>query len=837
MNISKKVFLLFASFALLTVILAVTVFFGLEGLRRTGGKMRLMQDFKLQITELSSFKISRETQFKSPERARFQEEFSRAVALLEKMNSLEANSGPLVKKQINAVREHLGFYQRAFDELFVKYEQDIVLHGKQEEFGRKFYGIINALPPEQGFALYKKLHSLPVSFEDSYHHSGADNIGALKTFRQTVAGVAADSEIVAVYDGLVANSEAIYFNFLGIRDREDFLTDTANHFFDFASTSVAGLVRENGKKQEQLRQTIFAVCLAAIILTLVLWWKVTRYFQAFIQRQKYAIASIEEADYDYDVGSGIPDDELGDQARFMKELSATLKKNMEQLKSSENEVRIAKEEWERTFDAIGDIVTLQDADMRITRANKATFDIIGSSDKEVIGKKCHELFHGVEQTCDGCPIPDSLEEFKPYSGEIIHEKLGKTFLVSASPVVGPSGELQRIVHFAKDITELKKLEMQFLQAQKMEAIGRLSSGVAHDFNNILSSILGYSELSLLRKADDPGWRDDVEVIRQSGEKAAALVRQLMAFSRIKQLDIRNVNISETVTSLYKMLSRMIGEDVTLDLQLATEVSIIKADPGQIEQIVMNLAVNARDAMPTGGRLSIRTGNVMVDKQYARMHVNMASGPYVMLALSDNGHGMDNETKSRIFEPFFTTKQAGKGTGLGLATVYSIVKQHKGFIDVYSEPGKGTTFKLYFPATGETVAQLEREQDGEGPRYGNETILVVDDEAIIRQIVVDSLSPLGYTLLGAASGEEALSVAESYPGTIDLLLTDIIMPGMDGNRLAGKIREKRPDIRLLFMSGYLDVKDERNGLLDTEKNFLPKPVMPSTLMRKLREVLR
>lgn len=837
MTISKKIFLLFAAFTLLTVVLAATVFTGLNGLRRTGREMRLVQDFKLQITELSSFQIGKKEELKSPDRARFETEFSRAGELLEQMQGREKDASPLSKKQISRVREHLTYYRRAFEELFEKYKQDLILQGKQEELIETFYGRVNGLPVEQGFALYKIIHSLPVVFENVSRQPDGVNIGALKTARRDVAGITTDPEIMKIYDSLVANIEALYLNVLGIRDREDFLSDTARQFFDFASKSVADLARENGKKQEKLRRSIIGICLAAIVLTLIFWWEVSRYFQAFLKRQKSAIEAIEKADYDYDLGPDIPHDELGDLARFMKGLAETMKNNMEKLKNSEKEVRIAKEEWERTFDAIGDIVTIQDTDMRITRANKATFEIFGLQPEVAIGKKCHELFRGINDCCLGCPVAEALAGFTSYTAEIVHDALGKTFLVSASPVVNASGELQRIVHFAKDITEFKKLEMQFLQAQKMEAIGRLSSGVAHDFNNILSSILGYSELALLRKADDPGWRDDVEVIRRSGEKAAALIRQLLAFSRRKQLDIRSVNISETVISLYKMLLRMIGEDVVLDLQPADEVSIIKADPGQIEQVIMNLAVNARDAMPSGGRMTIRTGNVMVDKQYARSQVDMAPGPYVMLAVSDNGHGMDREVREHIFEPFFTTKQSGKGTGLGLATVYSIVKQHKGFIDVYSEPDKGTTFKLYFPATGETAVQLEHEKDGESPRYGNETILVVDDESIIRQIVVDSLEPFGYTLLGAACGEEALRVADSYPGHIDLLLTDIIMPGMDGSSLAAKLLKKRPDIKLLFMSGYLDVKADSSGLVDSEKNFLSKPVMPSTLMRKLRETLR
>jgi len=251
---------------------------------------------------------------------------------------------------------------------------------------------------------------------------------------------------------------------------------------------------------------------------------------------------------------------------------------------------------------------------------------------------------------------------------------------------------------------------------------------------------------------------------------------------------------------------------------------------------MNLAVNARDAMPAGGRLSIATANMMIDERYAMMHVDMHPGPYVMIGVEDNGQGMNREVQARIFEPFFTTKLAGKGSGLGLATVYSIVKQHDGCIDVYSEPGQGTNFKIYFPATMETAGESVQQQPLEEARYGGETILVVDDEAAIRQMIVDSLSPFGYKLLGAANGEEALRVAEQFSGSIDLLLTDIIMPGMSGTELAERMLQKRPVTRILFMSGYLDARDDVHELVDTGKNFLAKPIMPSTLMKKLREIL-
>ncbi|MFZ5760067.1 MAG: ATP-binding protein [Thermodesulfobacteriota bacterium] len=835
-NLSKKVFLLFVSLTSLTVILAGTVALGLRDLYRAGAETRLVQDFHLQIRELSTFQIGDKRQIRSPDRARFEQEFSRANELLEMMAEQQSELSPAIRSRIASVRRYLGHYRIAFAELFGRYEEDVLLHDRQNDLSRQFDRMLAELPAEPALVLYRGIHALPFRFDEVYHHQELGNVAAMKDLRQSVLAAAADPAFITLFDSLIGNTEALYLNLLGIRDREDFLTDTARHFFTFAEESVAGIAAESRVRQQRLTLIIVCVSLAAVLLTIAFWWRVSRYFRAFLERQRAAIAAIERQQYDYEVGSGVPDDEMGDLARFMKELAASLQRHVEQLQDSERELRQAKEEWERTFDAIGDVVTIQDVDMTITRANQATFAMFNCSPEAVVGRKCYALFSGAAHPCAGCPAPEAVQKFAPYTAEIVHAPLGKTFLVSASPVLGPGGELKSVIHFAKDMTEFKKLEMQFLQAQKMEAIGRLSGGVAHDFNNILSSILGYSELALLRKDDDPGWREDVAVIRQAGEKAAALVRQLLSFSRRRQLMMRSININDTVRPLAKMLLRMIGEDVALDLRLAAEVSAIKADPGQIEQAIMNLAVNARDAMPSGGRLTISTANVQVDSHYARSHLDVEAGPYVMLTVTDNGRGMAPEVQEHVFEPFFTTKQAGKGTGLGLATVYNIVKQHKGFIDLVSEPETGTSFKLYFPATGEAMVQVEEQREERILRYGNETILVVDDEAIIRQIVVDSLAPLGYTLLGAASGEEALQVAASYPGPIDLLFTDLIMPGMDGAALAEKLREIRPGIKLLFMSGYLDVKADRNTLIDSERNFLSKPVMPSNLMRKLREIL-
>jgi CheY-like chemotaxis protein len=367
-------------------------------------------------------------------------------------------------------------------------------------------------------------------------------------------------------------------------------------------------------------------------------------------------------------------------------------------------------------------------------------------------------------------------------------------------------------------------------------VGRLAGGIAHDFNNMLGAIIGYSEMILrnLRK-EDPIFRD-VEQVRGAADRAAALTRQLLAFSRKQVLEPRVININSVVTGIEKMLRRLIGEDIELSTALADGLWHVRADPGQIEQVLMNLAVNSRDAMPAGGRLTIETANVELDEDYARSHVAVKPGPHVMLAVSDTGCGMDEETRSRLFEPFFTTKEQGKGTGLGLSTVYGIVKQSGGNIWVYSEPGRGATFKVYLPKVeADTEAIPLRAPEGE-LRRGTETVLVVEDEPLLRRLVLRMLALSGYKTLEAANGGEALIACEKHAGRIDVVITDVVMPGMGGPELAERLRKVRPEVRVLFTSGYTDNAIVHHGVLDPGTPFLQKPFTVTSLVAKVREVL-
>ena len=482
-----------------------------------------------------------------------------------------------------------------------------------------------------------------------------------------------------------------------------------------------------------------------------------------------------------------------------------------------------------------------DATGKILDANPAFLELLGyASASELIGQHIYDLYGEADQWFS---LADSLRASEPFKGLTAEwkRKDGTPTGVRVSGRSVTNGRDGGVVFelFAEDITERRALEEQLRQSQKMEAVGRLAGGIAHDFNNLLMVISGYSEFLLERLGAEPELRASAQEIAGAADRASSLTRQLLAFSRKQMLAPKMVNLNSVVTENIKMLTRMIGEDIDLVMVPAENIWPVRADSGQIEQVMMNLAVNARDAMPSGGKLTIETSNITLDEDYARYHAPLRPGDYVMIAISDTGAGMDTETQSHIFEPFFTTK-GPKGTGLGLSTVYGIIKQSGGYIWVYSEVGKGTTFKIYLPrvaATGETaIAHAAAAREVREAEPGTETILVVEDEANLRYLARQYLEKQGYKVIEAADGAVAMQIAVAHEGVIHLLLTDVIMPGMNGRELAQRISEIRPNVKVLYMSGYTENVVGHNGTLDAGVRLLQKPFNLRDLKSKVREVL-
>jgi two-component system cell cycle sensor histidine kinase/response regulator CckA len=420
----------------------------------------------------------------------------------------------------------------------------------------------------------------------------------------------------------------------------------------------------------------------------------------------------------------------------------------------------------------------------------------------------------------------------------LHTTSGDWIVVEAilASILDTATDEPRLLFSARDITERKRLETQLLQAQKLDSIGQLAGGVAHDFNNLLTVITGHADLVLGAAAPDDPARSDLEELRKAAERAAGLTRQLLAFARKQILEPRVLKLNDLVLEMDKLLRRLIGEDIELITLPAPDLGRVKVDLSQIEQVLINLAVNARDAMPDGGKLTIETRNVVLDDAYAQLRVGVSPGSYVMLAVSDTGIGMDQATQQHIFEPFFTTKAAGRGTGLGLATCYGIIKQHGGNIWVYSEVGHGSTFKIYLPCVEEAADPAAQPNlPHEMPR-GAEVVLLVEDEPAVRNLVARVLRGQGYTVLEAGNGGEALELIQTQAGVIDLLVTDVVMPEMNGKTLADHMVRRYPEIRVLFISGYTDRAIVHHGRLEPDVTFLQKPFAPLALAQKVREAL-
>lgn len=503
-------------------------------------------------------------------------------------------------------------------------------------------------------------------------------------------------------------------------------------------------------------------------------------------------------------------------------------------KKAEREIRFLGE----ALKSIGDAVTITDLDHRILFANQAFTDIYGYSRAEVQGLRV-DLLRVEDGSSDDLAVIARETVRRGWKGELTNRrKNGTPFpaYLSTSALRDEEGQPVALIGVVKDLTEEKKLQDQLHQAQRLEAVGRLAGGVAHDFNNLLTVINGYSEI-LLERIDpaDPAHKP-IEQIAKAGHRAGSLTQQLLAFSRKQMTQPKVLNLNRQITETEKMLRRLIGEDIQLRTQLAPDLGFVKADPSQIDQILLNLAVNARDAMPQGGELVIESANFEADEAFLAAHPPAVAGHYVMLAVSDTGAGMDAATRERIFEPFFTTKNRAEGTGLGLATVYGIVKQNRGYIWVYSELGEGTCFKIFLSRIDEETSPFAKPQEPDTDRAGSETILLVEDETTVRDLTARVLETSGYRVLKASNAEEALAIAESHEAELPLLVTDVVLPGLCGHRLAQRMRASRPETAVIYMSGYTDDTVARYGIEEGGVSFVQKPCTNRRLLGLVRKVL-
>ena len=505
-------------------------------------------------------------------------------------------------------------------------------------------------------------------------------------------------------------------------------------------------------------------------------------------------------------------------------------------KKNEDALRESEERFRTLFDNAGDAIFIHDLEGCFLEANHEACERLGYSREELLKMAAADI-----DTPEWAALTAGRVEELRKKGHVISESIhvakdGKRIPVEVNSRIVQFAGRPAVLASARDVTARRALEHQLNQAVKMEAVGLLAGGVAHDFNNNLTPIFAVCGLLLNKLNKDHPLYQDLLEIRDAAERCASLIRQLMAFGRKQILEPKVINLNDVVTRMEKILIRTIGEDVGLVKSLESKLHPTRADAGQIEQIIVNLAVNARDAMPQGGKLTIETQNVSLDEEYCQNHLELKPGEYVMLAMTDTGTGMGKSTQQHIFEPFFTTKEKGKGTGLGLSTVYGIVKQSGGNIELYSELGKGTTFKIYLPASAlgaETAATVA--SPAEPPR-GSETIMVVEDNGIVRKVMKRILKSIGYSVIEAGSGEEAVRICEQSKGKIDLLITDMVMPGMTGRELSNLLTDKYPGLKVIFVSGYTDDAISHHGVLEPGMFFIQKPFVVQALAEKIREAL-
>ncbi|MHC1698388.1 MAG: response regulator [Geobacteraceae bacterium] len=537
----------------------------------------------------------------------------------------------------------------------------------------------------------------------------------------------------------------------------------------------------------------------------------------------------------FDVDVGLSPIEIDDRHHLMAILrDITEKKRIElEMRENERKYKDLSHEFNTLLDAIPDPILLQSPSLEIVWANRAAMSHFSDDVENLNERHCFKLLHKISAPHEGCPVQESFDTGMPAKGII--PLTDRVWEIRAVPVKNENGDIVNVIEIGRDITEMKKLEQQLLHAQKMEAVGQLSGGIAHDFNNIVTALIGYGNLILMKLADDDPARHFAEQILVTADRAAELTQGLLAFSRKRVLNMKPIQLNDIINGFRTFVGRIIGEQIVISTELLDEPVYVYADSSQIEQVLMNLATNARDAMPDGGSISISLETSELDDEFIKSHGYGELGKYACILVSDTGSGMDEVTLKKIFEPFFTTKEAGKGTGLGLSIAYGIVKSHNGYILAYSKLGIGTTFRVYLPLI-KSVEQRPEIPHIHEPQGGHETILIAEDDSPVREITAKLLTGYGYSVIEAEDGDDALKKFAEAQGGVQLLILDVLMPGKGGREVADALRQLSPGVKVLFNSGYpLDLLVNKN-ILQQDADFFVKPIAPRELLRKVRDVL-
>lgn len=836
--LSRKVFGVFFSLFAVTAVMGLVVYEGLRDLRRAAEEVRGLQEFQLQVEKLGAFNRGLGPYRSEESETLFREEFAEALRLAQHVGRLARDLPEGLRAGLESVPTYLRYYRAAYEELFSRYDED---RRQEAEIRARLERLHEDLESrsDQGLgALGVLLRAQNLSVRVTHDR----DLSALGNLRRLLGGLddqGLPPDFLAGLRSLVQNAEAAYVNYLGILDREGFLRDTGGRFTQVAEATIRAISRESQAHQARLRGTILGLVLFAVLLTFGLWHRVTRYLGRFLSDIRHAIGSIRAGRYDYGL-ERVPEDEFGDLAVFLRDLSGNLRETLTRLIASE-------EKYKRLVESLAEWVWETDPEGRFTYSSPVVGKMLGWSASEVLGQGLLELLPPHEAARVARPYAEALRAMRPVGSveALFTHWDGRPVAIESGwqPVYGAAGEFLGLRGVSRDVTERRraqeeqgKLRDQLIQAQKMEAIGTLSGGVAHDFNNLLQSISGYTELLLLTKNEEDPDYPRLKKIELAADRASDLTRQLLAFSRRLESRPRQLDLNRELRHALELLERTLPKMIEIRASLDPELRPVWADPAQMEQVLVNLAINARDAMPTGGRIAIETRNVTVGPG-AAVDSHLPPGAYVELCFADTGCGMDAATLEHIYEPFFTTKEVGKGTGLGLAMVYGIVKAHAGALACESSPGRGTTFRLCLPAHDGAKPLPEAPERTAPAPGGSETLLLVDDEEMLRSLGHDLLTGAGYTVLTAESGESALDAVRARPAEIDLVILDLNMPGMGGAECLRQLRGLGFEGPVLIASGVSPVGAERAALQEGAQGFLRKPFRLSSLLDAVQAALR
>jgi PAS domain S-box-containing protein len=835
--ISRKIFWLFLPMTTISLLFGIIVYSGLNRIQEANEQIFQLKDFQLQLKELEiwQYKIAA-PHGKSTSSRLFEEEIKKTRILVNELQQIQKDIPQILQMRLEKIPFFMDNFSRVAKELSARYATDKQLPKTSnillEKLHSKNRDLQNHLDQQHLYALNNLLGMLPKLRIKIFHGRDISILPELHKIVQEIAHLADDQEMTDLTDQFVTQLEANYLNFLGIKNRKAFLRNTSEHFFQVSDATLLAVEQRNGETRQFFLSAVIGITLLAILLNLLCWVYSTRYFNRFLAHQRQIIHAIRKHDDDFQL-SWLPDDEIGDLSRTLKQVVLERRKTVERLKQSEERLR-------RLVANAADAIFLFNEQGRIELVNQQACTSLGYGEEELLLLSVPDIdLDFTKEAVLGVTSADTSTPWPITTTGTHLRKDGSTFPVEIRVDVMETEKGQRFVALARDVSKQAELQERLRQAMKMEAIGTLAGGIAHDFNNILTAIIGYAEFIKQEVSAESRVGQDIREVIVAGRRAAELVKQILTFSRKADKLKHPLQAHLVVKEALKMLRSTLPTTVRMEESIETDCGTILVNPTTMHQIIVNLCTNGVQAMTEQkGVLTVSLQHRELDAAEIQGHPDLSPGAYVHLSITDTGQGMEQATIGRIFEPYFTTKEMGRGTGLGLAVVHGSVQDCKGFIEVESSVGKGSTFSVYLPVMDTTALQdvVSKEKEKKTAPHGSETILVVDDEALLAEMHKKRLEKQGYKVIALSDSQEALAAFRAHPEKFDLLITDQTMPGLTGLELAKAVLEIEPSLPIIMCTGHSDTVPEEKALSLGIKKYLYKPLHGDELLDATRELL-